>query len=83
MPTLITFKNNDGTRRCDAKCHNAKGNKCNCICGGRFHGKGIKQARKELTSKTREEIKKLNKNGQLDFIKTQTTIYDHIKQTRQ
>ena len=27
-------------RRCDAKCHNAKGGECNCICGGELHGVG-------------------------------------------
>ncbi len=26
------------TRRCDARCHNAKGKRCTCICGGRYHG---------------------------------------------
>ena len=27
-----------GKRRCDAVCHTAKGSKCGCICGGKFHG---------------------------------------------
>jgi len=27
-------------KTCDARCHNAKHEKCNCWCGGRFHGKG-------------------------------------------
>jgi hypothetical protein len=31
-------------RRCDAKCHNAEGSECNCICGGRNHGVGFTQA---------------------------------------
>lgn len=80
MTVLITFNNKHGKRYCDAKCHNAKGNKCNCICGGRFHGKGIDQARKELTDKVREEIKKFNKDGFISFEKIQTNIFDHIKQ---
>ena len=25
-------------RRCDSRCHNAKGAKCKCWCGGTFHG---------------------------------------------
>jgi hypothetical protein len=26
-------------RKCDALCHNAKGTRCRCWCGGFFHGK--------------------------------------------
>ncbi len=25
-------------RRCDKRCHSAKGTRCNCWCGGYFHG---------------------------------------------
>ncbi len=25
-------------RRCDSRCHNAKGSHCGCWCGGTFHG---------------------------------------------
>jgi len=28
-------------RRCDAVCHSAKGSKCTCICGGRYHGASV------------------------------------------
>lgn len=27
-------------RRCDSRCHNAKGTQCNCWCNGRYHGMG-------------------------------------------
>ena len=27
-------------RRCDAKCYMAKGDICDCICMGEFHGQG-------------------------------------------
>jgi hypothetical protein len=26
-------------RRCDDICHNSKGTRCSCVCGGYFHGK--------------------------------------------
>jgi len=32
------------TRRCDARCHNAKGKRCTCWCGGLYHGVGHKKA---------------------------------------
>lgn len=40
MATIMTMGNSEGTRRCDATCHNAKGPQCDCICAGRYHGKG-------------------------------------------
>ncbi len=24
--------------RCNSRCHNARGYKCKCICGGHYHG---------------------------------------------
>ena len=39
--TLITAGNSSGGRmRCDARCHDAQKPKCECVCGGRYHGKG-------------------------------------------
>ena len=41
MTTIMQEDQPDGTtRRCDARCHDAKGAVCNCICGGPFHGLG-------------------------------------------
>lgn len=46
MTTIMMRKNKDGkiTGRCDARCYNAKGKKCKCICGGCNHRKGINKA---------------------------------------
>lgn len=38
--TLIEVRNSEGlVARCDAKCHNATAPECDCVCGGRYHGK--------------------------------------------
>lgn len=43
--TLVTLQTQEGkTRHCDARCYNAKKDSCFCICGGRNHAKGEKQA---------------------------------------
>ena len=43
--TLIVAANSDVVYgRCNAKCHDAKGRKCHCICRGIFHGKGSDSA---------------------------------------
>jgi hypothetical protein len=45
MTTLITVGNSSGVvGRCDAKCYNAKGGKCKCVCGGANHGAGLAAA---------------------------------------
>lgn len=45
MVTLITVGNNpEGKRRCDAKCYDAMGPECDCVCGGVNHGKGLAEA---------------------------------------
>ena len=43
--TLLTEKiGSDNPRRCDAKCYDAKCPDCDCVCGGRNHGAGLKKA---------------------------------------
>ncbi len=45
MATLIKLETSDGHQRlCSAKCYNAKGHKCTCICNGMNHGVGPEQA---------------------------------------
>jgi len=42
--TLLSVGNSEGERRCDARCYNADGSECDCVCGGRNHGVGERQA---------------------------------------
>ena len=70
MTTVYAVYDNYGcVGRCDAKCHNAKGPECRCICGGAFHGVGSKIAvddRKYLTDyEILENARKLNPYGTL------------------
>jgi hypothetical protein len=62
MATLIYASNSDGcTGKCDANCYNATCPECDCVCGGRNHGVGIKQATvntAELADEMIEEYKK-------------------------
>jgi hypothetical protein len=45
MTTLIAVYNSDGcVGRCDARCYDAVGGTCDCICGGRNHGAGAAKA---------------------------------------
>jgi hypothetical protein len=37
---VIDFKSNPSLHKCDARCRHAKGNCCECSCGGKFHGAG-------------------------------------------
>ena len=41
MTTLIAVGDKDGVKhRCDARCYDAHGEICTCVCGGRNHGAG-------------------------------------------
>lgn len=44
---LITIYDSQGNciGQCNAKCYNAKHEKCDCVCGGKNHGKGEEIAR--------------------------------------
>lgn len=45
MTTAIAIYDSDGCiGRCDAKCHDARTADCDCICGGRLHGVGARNA---------------------------------------
>ena len=45
MATLMLVRGSDGMEgRCDAHCYDARHSQCDCVCGGRNHGKGEQQA---------------------------------------
>ena len=53
MTTLISWASSGGASgRCDAKCYDATGPDCGCICGGRNHGVGQERA----TENTRQHV---------------------------
>jgi len=57
MVTLISHKLPGGRRRsCSARCYNAKGFNCRCICHGLNHGVGLTKA-VENTSRRTELLK--------------------------
>lgn len=37
-------------RRCDSRCHNARGRRCRCWCGGYFHGSAGSANREALVN---------------------------------
>ncbi len=53
MSTVMTSQ--DGKRRCDSTCHQARHPHCTCICGGKFHG-AIVVSTKEAERKELEEL---------------------------
>jgi hypothetical protein len=37
----INYAKKPSLHKCDARCLNAKGNNCECSCGGKNHGRGF------------------------------------------
>lgn len=57
MTTLIAVYNSEGCEgRCDAKCYDA----CTCVCGGKNHGAGAKQATENTRQLAETWIDKYN-----------------------
>jgi len=57
MATIYTAYDSFGlVGRCDARCHNAKGSECRCICGGAFHGVGSRIAQEDAHHLTDEDL---------------------------
>lgn len=56
MVTLIRHGNSEGERRCDARCYNAKSDTCDCICGGKNHGRGLATATKNVNEFAKDMI---------------------------
>lgn len=80
MTTIILRKNKDGaiTGRCDARCYNAKGKKCNCICGGDNHGKGINNAIL-FSDRHRNIIKDILDEVEISIVQGQLQLFEEVK----
>ena len=48
-------------KKCDSRCHNAKGKRCKCWCEGRYHGLGNEKAN-ELFDRDLEDVEFLQEN---------------------
>lgn len=60
MATIISFGDGTGHRRqCSAKCYDAKGHKCSCLCGGRNHGVGPERAAQNAQHPSDEWVQEL------------------------
>lgn len=64
VTTLISAGNSGGIYgRCDAKCYNANGGDCHCICGGINHGKGLAEATELTSNMAAEKIRAIAARG--------------------
>ena len=77
MTTIIIRKNKDGviTGRCDARCYNAKGKKCKCVCGGFNHGMGLNSAI-IITSTLFKDIENLNEASGIEIKQGQLQLFE-------
>lgn len=63
MATIMAWGDSEGIKgRCDSKCHEAKEPRCECMCGGRFHGAanrpgGLEKAIEDFWEEAIEEAK--------------------------
>lgn len=62
MTTLIHAQG-AGAGRCDAKCYDAQGVECECVCGGMNHGAGIAGAIENTIDLVGHELEAMTKRG--------------------
>jgi hypothetical protein len=65
MTTLISYGSSGGeVGRCDAKCYNAWGPECHCICQGANHGIGKQEAIENTRELAESWLEQARANGQ-------------------
>lgn len=79
MATVIAVYNSEGcVGHCDARCHEAKGFDCKCICGGANHGVGLKIAQEDSQYIADEEIiaecRNMGRRGDLRVFREQQQL---------
>ena len=80
MTTLIAVYDSSGcVGRCDAKCYNAQEEKCECICHGRNHGAGQKQAIENTRELAQAWIEKYTNEHELSGASWEVPAYDPIQ----
>jgi hypothetical protein len=65
VTTLISYESSGGDQgRCDAKCYNAWGPECHCICQGGNHGIGRQEAIENTRELGESWLEQARANGQ-------------------
>lgn len=62
MTTLIHAQG-AGAGRCDAKCYDAQGPECDCVCGGMNHGAGKNGATDNTRDLAQKQIDEIAERG--------------------
>lgn len=79
MTTILSAYNSDKCiGRCDARCHEAQGGDCHCICGGAFHGVGSRIATEDRQTLSDDEIKETigNNRARIKRLPVQGSLFD-------
>jgi len=61
-------------RRCDKRCHEAKGTRCKCWCGGFYHGEKGKANREAFKESVKFLDEHGNKKGEAYFDQTEMQL---------
>lgn len=74
MAVLIRVENSGGvTGQCDKKCYNALFARCRCCCGGKNHGKGLKDATENTIKMSVQEILKYCEDNSIEASKVKVS----------
>lgn len=67
MTSLVSIYRLDGLiGRCDARCYNAQQPHCDCVCGGKNHGRGIQVAAQNTINEAADWLEQAAPDGLSD-----------------
>lgn len=80
MTTLIAVYNSEGlVGRCDARCYNATGPECDCICGGKNHGAGLKKAVENTRELAESWLEKYAAENKLESWRSEIPVLNPVQ----
>lgn len=66
--------------RCDARCYNATRRGCDCVCGGKNHGKGLQRALANTREGAVEMVRKYAESKRLQGVVS--VLHEEVLQDR-
>jgi hypothetical protein len=74
MVLLSVYDHSGCVGRCDARCYDAISSECDCICGGKNHGAGVKQAAANVEASGVQMLDEFRQSKMLGFTRAQLPL---------
>lgn len=73
---IVKWERTEKPTTCGARCRNARGPMCDCVCEGQFHGAGVAMSRARFSVSETPEFKELDPHEQRQVLEYGYGIYE-------